>query len=119
MDIGIDEVITKLGIEDGTWTQAGKSYDSIFWVGDAQCTKAEWDTAVGEIEALEPMKVLRRERDAKLAQTDWWGMSDRTMSSAQTAYRTALRDLPSTASPSLTGSGLEQTLTNVTWPTKP
>ena len=59
---------------------------------------------------------LRLKRDALLLATDWWGASDQTMSDAQTTYRAALRDLPSTASPSLDSDGV---LTNVTWPTKP
>ena len=59
---------------------------------------------------------LRRKRDALLLATDWWGASDQTMSADQTTYRTALRNLPSTASPELDADGK---LTNVTWPTKP
>jgi len=60
---------------------------------------------------------LRRKRDALLLATDWWGVSDQTtMTSAQTAYRAALRNLPATASPKLDSDGK---LTNVTWPTKP
>ena len=49
------------------------------------------------------------ERNAELAATDWWGVSDRTMTTEQAAYRQALRDIPSQA-------GFP---TNVTWPTKP
>ena len=73
------------------------------------------DARMKEIEAAEPMKCLREERDKKLAETDWWAMSDRTMTSEQTAYRQALRDLPSTASPTIENGQLS----NVTWPTKP
>ena len=60
--------------------------------------------------------VLRGRRNSLLSKTDWWASSDLTMTVDQTAYRKALRDLPSTASPEL-DSDLE--LTNVTWPTKP
>ena len=35
----------------------------------------------------------RSTRDAKLAETDWHGMSDVTMSSEMTTYRQALRDI--------------------------
>jgi hypothetical protein len=59
---------------------------------------------------------LRKNRDNLLGATDWWAMSDRTMSDAQTTYRQALRDLPSSASPKLDSGNV---LTNVTWPTKP
>ena len=51
---------------------------------------------------------IRRKRDALLLETDWWGASDNTMSDAQTAYRSALRDVPAQADP-----------TNINWPTKP
>mgnify|MGYP003131218974 CR=1 FL=1 len=32
-----------------------------------------------ELIAAKPMKDLRAERDRRLAETDWWAMSDRTM----------------------------------------
>ena len=68
-----------------------------------------------ELTNAEPMKELRRQRDAKLAECDWWGASDNTMTTAQTNYRQALRDLPDGASPTWDGT----TLSNVTWPSKP
>jgi len=69
-----------------------------------------------ELQNAEPMRLLRLDRDSKLSETDWWCCSDRTPTQAQLDYRTALRDLPSTASPSLDENGQ---LTGVTWPTKP
>ena len=59
---------------------------------------------------------LRRKRNVLLLATDWWAGSDLTITSEQTAYRTALRDLPSTATPALDSDGQ---LTGVTWPVKP
>ena len=59
--------------------------------------------------AAQPMVELRAERDRKLAETDWWAMADRTMTSDQTAYRQALRDITTSAT----------SLDDVTWPTKP
>ena len=64
----------------------------------------------------EPMRLLRLERDEKLAETDWWAVSDLTMSNDRKTYRQALRDLPSSADPKLDSDNF---LTNVTWPTKP
>jgi len=60
---------------------------------------------------------LRSERNYLLKQSDWWAVADRTMTSEQTAYRTALRDLPAN-SPNV---ALDEkgNLINVTWPTKP
>ncbi len=59
---------------------------------------------------------LRQKRDIFISQTDWWSGSDLTMTAEQTAYRQALRDLPSTATPALDEDGQ---LTGVTWPEKP
>lgn len=58
------------------------------------------------------MADLRQQRDQLLAQTDWMGNSDVTMSDAWTTYRQALRDI-TTQTPS------DDTLSNITWPTKP
>ena len=69
-----------------------------------------------ELQAAEPMRLLREERNHRIAETDWWVLPDRTASQEQKDYRQALRDLPSTASPELDEQG---NLTNVTWPTKP
>ena len=41
---------------------------------------------------------VRSERNQLLRDTDWQASSDRTMSDAETTYRQALRDLPSTNS---------------------
>ena len=37
---------------------------------------------------------LRNARDQELANTDWWGLKDLTMSQAKKDYRKFLRDLP-------------------------
>ena len=68
-----------------------------------------------ELTNAAPMKELRRQRNEKLAETDWWAGSDHTMTTAQTNYRQALRDLPDGAEPTWDGT----TLGNVTWPQKP
>ena len=63
-----------------------------------------------------PMAVLRQERDEKLAESDWMGVSDYSISDAWTTYRTALRDLPANnTSASWNGA----TLGNINWPTEP
>ena len=69
-----------------------------------------------ELINAEPMRLLREERDRRLAETDWWASSDLTMSSDRTTYRQALRDLPANQTPTIDGEGALQ---NVTWPTKP
>ena len=62
------------------------------------------------------MQFLRDHRNGLLKNSDWMGNSDVQMSNEWQTYRQALRDLPSTASPSLDENG---NLTGVTWPTKP
>ena len=61
------------------------------------------------------MRVLRGERNRKLAETDWRASSDLTLGEWAT-YRQALRDLPSKAKPTLDDDG---NLQNVTWPLEP
>ena len=75
---------------------------------------------ITEIENAKPMVELRRQRDAKLTDTDWVvTKADETGSAVADnwkTYRQALRDLPASASPSLDNDG---NLINVTWPTEP
>ena len=62
-----------------------------------------------ELEAAIPMKLLRTERNQRLANTDWWASSDLTMTAEQTAYRQALRDITNTYT----------SLDDVVWPEEP
>ena len=55
---------------------------------------------------------LRIDRNRKLAETDFYALSDVTMSAEMTTYRQELRDLPS-------GLTTVEEVNNVTWPTKP
>ena len=58
------------------------------------------------------LATLRARRNQLLAETDFWGNSDMTMSDDMTTYRQALRDLPN-------GKDTVAKCTNATWPTKP
>ena len=64
------------------------------------------------------MRLLRIERDIRIAKTDWRASADLTLSDAWKTYRQALRDLPASASPKLNSLD-ELDLTSVTWPTEP
>ena len=59
---------------------------------------------------------LRVQRNILLAETDFYGNSDVTMSDDMKTYRQALRDLPSTQTAELDAFG---GITGVTYPTKP
>tara|TARA_Y100001954_G_scaffold214254_1_gene243554 strand:- start:11 stop:286 length:276 start_codon:yes stop_codon:yes gene_type:complete len=58
------------------------------------------------------MAALREERNILLAETDWMGNSDVTMSADWKTYRQALRDITKT-------TPADDQLSNITWPTKP
>tara|TARA_Y100000593_G_scaffold92289_1_gene183387 strand:- start:708 stop:923 length:216 start_codon:yes stop_codon:yes gene_type:complete len=56
---------------------------------------ADYTPTAEQIKAMKWVDI-RETRNDRLRQTDWWAVSDRTMTSAQTKYRQDLRDLPST-----------------------
>jgi hypothetical protein len=55
---------------------------------------------------------LRSERDQKLVETDYYALSDVTLTDDMTAYRKALRDLPASYDNS-------SVVGEITWPSKP
>ena len=55
---------------------------------------------------------LRSKRNSLLAETDFYALSDVTMSDDMKTYRQELRDLPE-------GKDTVEKCNNVTWPTKP
>ena len=58
------------------------------------------------------LATLRARRNQLLAETDFYGNSDVTMSDDMKTYRQALRDLPA-------GKDTVDKCENATWPTKP
>tara|TARA_R100001443_G_scaffold81746_1_gene88753 strand:+ start:4197 stop:4700 length:504 start_codon:yes stop_codon:yes gene_type:complete len=78
--------------------------------GNVTSTAAQNETAYRANVDDNAARYQRAERDKKLAETDFYALSDVTMSSDMTTYRQALRDLPAN------DSGWPH---NVTWPTKP
>jgi hypothetical protein len=71
------------------------------------------------IDATAPMVELRKQRDAKLVETDWTALSDVTMADNMKTYRQALRDLPAASGGKDATLKDDGTLDNVTWPQKP
>jgi len=71
---------------------------------------------IAELQAAEPMRLLRQQRNQLLAQSDWRFRSDLTPSQAWIDYCQALRDLPANSTPALDDNGQ---LTGVNWPTPP
>jgi hypothetical protein len=74
--------------------------------------EAEWDAMEAEYAAGADDRaaaLVREERDAKLAATDWRASVDLTLSTEWANYRQALRDVPSQ-------TGFPNT---ITWPSEP
>ena len=89
----------------------------IFWEGDiTKPSETEIQNKIAELEAAEPLRQLRIQRNQLLQQTDWRFRSDLTPSQEWIDYCQALRDLPANSEPQLDENG---NLTNVNWPVPP
>tara|TARA_R100000734_G_scaffold18874_2_gene16881 strand:- start:1353 stop:1721 length:369 start_codon:yes stop_codon:yes gene_type:complete len=95
-------------------------YSGFVWdEGETIPTDAEIEAELLRLTNAEPMRLLRLERDARLAKTDWMSFSDSpTMSDDWKTYRQALRDLPASATPKLGADG-HLDMSSVTFPTEP
>ena len=111
---------------DGQWsifpspTNTIDDYDNIIWLNEIIPTREEIQAKIAELEAAEPLRLLRLERDRILAKYDWitiraYSQGTEVPMEWQT-YLQQLRDLPATAEPQLNENG---ELTNVIWPTPP
>ena len=106
------------------WNVTDDVYTGIEWLDKDQTkpTLEEVSTTVTRLNNEEPMRLLRVERDKRLADCDWVVTkaidTGDTVSNVWKAYRQSLRDLPASASPNL-NSDYELDLTSITWPTKP
>ena len=103
---------------NGEYTWTGTDYSGL--VGSDKPTESEIDAELTRLTNAEPMRLLRIERNSRLTACDWTQSRDITLSNddAWKTYRQALRDLPTSASPSLNSFG-SLDLTSVTWPTQP
>ena len=102
--------------------QYASQNNEIFWDVEENngvvCPSQEQiEDKIAELEAAEPMRLLRIERNRRLAETDWRMTNDYPNSDqAQwVSYRTQLRNLPATIEPTLD----EQGNLIVDWPTAP
>jgi hypothetical protein len=88
--------------DDGS---AIESADPADWGFDVATVFAKREEIIAGI----PLKELREERDKRIVETDWWALSDVTMTPERSAYRQALRDITENYS----------SLDDVVWPVKP
>ena len=107
------------------WVLRGSEYSGLEWLvgkGHDKPSEAAITAKIAELDGAEAMRLLRIERDKRLEKDDWKVVKAKetgsTLSTAFKTYRQALRDLPSTATPTL-GSDYELDMTSVTWPTEP
>ena len=114
LDMDITAIVKAAG---KTWNE--NTAPHTFWIAGTTLTVADCDQSVldaavaarniADDKAARDMADLRSKRNGLLAATDWWGVSDRTMSAAEAEYRKSLRDLPANTSDAA----------NPSWPTKP
>ena len=122
MNYTIIEALTLLKPE-ARWVCRGDTYAGLEWLDETQTkpTEEEINAKLEELEAAEPFRVLREERNRRLAQCDWIVTKNaeygQNISKEWRAYRQALRDLPSiTYRPELNGNGTLK-MDSVAWPT--
>ena len=107
---------------EAIWSVSGNNYSDLNWQDSSKTkpTETEINTKISELDAAEPMRLLREERNSLLRETDWTQNDDvptETQTKWQT-YRQQLRDLPAAASPTL-DSDYNLNFSSVTWPTEP
>ena len=99
-----------------------EDYSSIVWMDSSNSLPSidVINAKITELDAAEPMRLLREERFRLLAECDWTQGADvpNSIKTAWQTYRQQLRDLPASASPKL-DEFYELDLSSVTWPSKP
>ena len=115
-----------LQLRPGTrWVLKGNTYSGLNWLDESdKPTEEEINAKIQELEAAEPMRLLREERNQKLKETDWTQYRDVSLSndSDWQTYRQSLRDLPQNFSPVIdiiTEDGYPIVKEQMNWPDKP
>ena len=83
------------------WTIEGEEVSGLIWLDEnsEKPTDEELHAKIAELRAAEPMRLLREERNRRIALTDWRFRSDLSPSQEWRDYCVALRDLPANYSP--------------------
>ena len=84
----------------------------IQFTAEEEAARDAEEKAWSEAAPARRMENLRMQRNNLLAETDWMGNSDVTMSADWKTYRQALRDITKT-------TPADDALSNITWPKKP
>ena len=113
------------------WVLRGDAYSGLEWLDSSgQENNAMWGgkptedsctAKINELDAAEGMRLLREERNAKLAGLDWEVTKayskGESVDSDLSTYMQALRDLPASANPTTDSSG-DLVASSFTWPTR-
>ena len=105
------------------WVLRGSEWSGLEWLDKSQTvpTEAEVTAQIKTMDDAEAMRLLRVERDAKLAALDWEVVKAYSNGAAVDAnlktYMQALRDLPASANPTTDAAG-ELVTSSITWPTR-
>ena len=85
------------------WTIQGEEVSGLTWLDEnnEKPTDEELHAKIAELRAAEPMRLLREERNRRIALTDWRFRSDLSPSQEWKDYCVALRDLPANYSPTM------------------
>ena len=110
---------------DAKWVVRGLPPNEVIEWNDTeqtQPTEDEINAKLAELKSAEPFRLLREERNRRLAETDWTQLKDIDLDLIRERnwknYRQALRDLPSKSTPKLNSNG-DLDMSSVTWPDKP
>ena len=123
MKYGVPEALSALK-PGAQWSCTGNTYDGIEWLDGSQTkpTEAEVNDKITALDSAEAGRLLRQERDRRIALSDWRVTKAKetggTIPTAWKTYRQALRDLPASTSPTLDGQYFLNP-SSVTWPTEP
>ena len=113
------------------WVLRGDAYSGLEWLDSSgqenntmwggKPTEDSCTAKINELDSAEGMKLLRQERNTKLAGVDWEVTAAYSkgvaVDSDLATYMQALRDLPAGSSPSTDSSG-ELIGSSVTWPSR-
>ena len=109
------------------FTTTGNTYADIIWHEQTdnsitKPTESEVNAKAAELEALEPYRLLREERDEYLKSCDWVVIkaieTGVAVPNDWKTYRQTLRDLPENVNPKLDANG-DLDYTSFTWPDNP
>ena len=110
-------MITKLDAAVALGFNATLRQNKLYFDVDNPPSEVEIQNKLAELQAAEPMRLLRLERNQRLVETDWRMTTDYPYSdqAAWASYRISLRNLPESAEPTLDESGK----LIVDWPNPP